>query len=535
MTEHARLDASGRAGGGSIQIGGWNENSVVIGRGSVLSASATGAGNGGTISIIAVGADIKGHANAEGGKFSGNGGTVETSGGVVETLGAKVDTLASYGSKGTWNLDPYDVTISTAATKNGTLVNGVFDPTNGRSNLNVTTLENALASSNVEVTTGSGGSRTHNINVVSALAWNSSSTLFLNATGDIHVWAPVTVESNGYLALQYGGTLSFGGIDPLRGHIAFTDVVGSVAQGALRINGIGYTLATSISQLANDIASSNSEGYFALADSYNASGDGTYTSSPIPSLDSGVFNGLGNTISHLTIHDLTRDPGGVGLFGSASGAIENLGLANVSILAKGGTYSEIGGLVGDGDILSNDLVTGTVRVAGGGNVGLMAGLSYNITDSLTRGSVSGGSDAHVGGLVGQLYNTIISSFSTANIAAGNSSLVGGLVGDATYNSVIRLLCNRKRHGRNQQLRWRVSGLRWGVKLICYRKRHRRGEQLCRRARWKRLGDQLARHRKRHGRRKQHHGRINRHGRGDNFTCDRKRHGRRKQLCGRSGG
>jgi len=109
---------------------------------------------------------------------------------------------------------------------------------------------------------------------------------------------------------------------------------------------------------------------------------------------SGVFDGDGHTISHLTILGAY----GLGLFGRlGSGAmISNLGLEFV-------------------DVNGTDSVVGSLAGSNGGT----------IINSYSTGSVSSTGD-YVGGLVGGNYRTVYECFSTA--AVGGQDMVGGLAG-----------------------------------------------------------------------------------------------------------
>ena len=93
-------------------------------------------------------------------------------------------------------------------------------------------------------------------------------------------------------------TLSFS----KKGHITFgstSDIFG--------INGGIFTLVDSVKGLAK-AAEANPSGAFALANSYDAGADKTYTASPIPTLFNGMLEGLGNDISNLSIRDTSSSP-----------------------------------------------------------------------------------------------------------------------------------------------------------------------------------------------------------------------------------
>ena len=94
-----------------------------------------------------------------------------------------------------------------------------------------------------------------------------------------------------------GGALNFAyGATGFTGNVAFTDVVGSATHGSLTINGNSYTLENNVAGLAGDIQL-NPGGYFALANGYDASADGTFVPRRFRTIFTGVFEGLGNTIS----------------------------------------------------------------------------------------------------------------------------------------------------------------------------------------------------------------------------------------------
>src|SRR5580692_2661972 len=108
------------------------------------------------------------------------------------------------------------VTISAAATQNMSCSNGICAPTASDAVLNVTDLENLLASANTEVTTtGSGGVQAGSIDVDAPLSWSAANTLTLDAYDSIAVGKAVSIAGPGGLSLVTddggsGGLLSFG-------------------------------------------------------------------------------------------------------------------------------------------------------------------------------------------------------------------------------------------------------------------------------------------------------------------------------------
>ncbi len=137
----------------------------------------------------------------------------------------------------------------------------------------------------------------------------------------------------------------------------------------------------------------------------------------------GVFDGNGRTISHLTI----KGESYLGLFGQlrSGGEVKNLRMMDVNVTGLG---DYVGGLVGlsYSGTVSDCYSTGSVRGSSdvGGLVGGNEGAS--ITASYSSGTVGG--DDLVGGLVGENVRggSIATSYSSA--AVSGTEAVGGLVG-----------------------------------------------------------------------------------------------------------
>jgi hypothetical protein len=135
----------------------------------------------------------------------------------------------------------------------------------------------------------------------------------------------------------------------------------------------------------------------------------------------GVFDGNGHTISRLTI----RGEQYVGLFGSASAEISNLGLVDPHVTAEDG--NNVGALVAEGGWhVFNCYVEGG-RVTGKDGIGGLIGFVRNslIANCCTRVSVSG--HKWVGGLAGRAFDTYITYSYVAGDVTGDED-VGGIVG-----------------------------------------------------------------------------------------------------------
>ena len=124
----AILNTSGPHGGGEIRFGGdWQGKGdtpqsryATVEKGARLEASATEAGNGGTIVVWSDITDpksqttVKGELIARGGIKEGNGGEIETSGYAIDTEGAivRANARSEGGKGGLWFIDPEDAVIT---------------------------------------------------------------------------------------------------------------------------------------------------------------------------------------------------------------------------------------------------------------------------------------------------------------------------------------------------------------------------------------------------------------------------------------
>src|SRR5437660_4288686 len=233
----ARLDASGRAGGGRVLIGGdWgggNPNkglianpsaklesfviptatTVSVDAATTINASATGRGNGGKVVLWSDSeTTFAGTILARGGAKSGDGGFVEVSSHQLLNYSGTTDTRAPKGTVGTLLLDPFDVLITPQPdSSNISFIGGTFAPTAAPSVLPDRQLNAALQSSNVIVTTGGAGSPGSEIGDITLrngahVVWSTGNSLTLSAFHDI-IFEPGSSISNGTNANPGAGNL----------------------------------------------------------------------------------------------------------------------------------------------------------------------------------------------------------------------------------------------------------------------------------------------------------------------------------------
>ena len=187
-----------------------------------------------------------------------------------------------------------------------------------------------------------------------------------------------------------------------------------------------YTLAANIDASATGSSTSATTGT-------DVWGSGGFVPVDQSTSFTGTFNGLGNTVSNLTINSSAEY---TGLFGEvgATGILENLGLVGGSVIVTDG--GEVGELVGANDgTIEDSYATGAVTSSGSDDYADVGGLAgYNngtIKDSYATGAVSSGGAYDIGGLAGYNSGTIEDDYATGAVTdggAGGVADVGGLVG-----------------------------------------------------------------------------------------------------------
>ncbi len=347
-----------------------------------------------------------------------------------------------------------DFSISKKPTQNVSCNAGVCTPTAVDAVLNVDDLTNLLASGDVTVESSDDLNTPGGIDIVAAVRWSSNTRLTLSARHNIFVKAPVTVAGRGALTIAYGtynpdSDLLF----QKSGKIRFSHL-----ESQLVINDQTYVLVNSVSSLSAAVAA-NPSGYFALADDYDAAGDGTYRNAPVYELD-GVLNGLGNSILNLMLfingnwsavspvvknHGVIRDLsfGNVAIEGpnkrsSVAGLVQqNFGTVShcyVSGVIEGVAVS-IGGLIdyNEGTVFASSVsarVNG--RVYAGGLVAVQGGSGKVIQSYVTGDALA---KNFAGGLVAYNYGQVVDSYSTGQVGKSSINGAGGLVGEVHGGSI----------------------------------------------------------------------------------------------------
>jgi len=319
------------------------------------------------------------------------------------------------------------VTISTNATQNMSCNAGICSPTAKKAVLNVNDLTNMLASGDVKITTGAGAVT---ITVESPFSWTSTSRLTLDATYNVSFRAAVTVAGQGAVTISYNDGGSGGDLLFFPGaKLDFWDTTSS-----LTINGRSYTLASSLSELADDFQQTGV--FVALTRDYDASGK-SYDSSPIHTLD-GTFEGLGHAIKNLSVN-LTKRDNCVGLIlvSDYGSAVRDLLVLNANV-STAQSDKWIGTIVGcGGGTIVNSTSQGIVSGPIASIIGGLAGTNGDIVNSsadVTVAAIAGGLGKippNAGGLVGWAPSAIVNSHATGSVTA--RGWVGGVAGGAAFS------------------------------------------------------------------------------------------------------
>ncbi len=381
------LEASSlTASGGRIAL---NADDINVSATSIIAADALHDGDGGTVSILAAdAARMYGAISARGGASTGNGGSAEVSGRQWLDFQGQADLRAPNGSAGTLLLDPTDITISGAtSTPTATFGGGAFtDPTTAASNLNVTTLTNQLALSNVVVSTASALGGSGDITVNNAINYASANTLTLSANRSIAIVAgsgginntgagAVTLTGGGAGSIAVNENITTGG-----GAIALTSGSG----------GVSLAASKSIDAGAGTIAIDAGAGAVNLSTGTLRTGN---ASAAAVSVANAAALTLGNVVltggGTLAVSHSGAGTQSAGTIISGSGALTKAG-AGALTLSQANTYT--GTTTVNGGTLA---LSGGSAIADSGAVVLAntAGVALDVASSETIGSLAGGGAA----------------------------------------------------------------------------------------------------------------------------------------------
>ncbi|WP_421852388.1 GLUG motif-containing protein [Marinomonas sp.] len=450
----ATVDASSAAGGGHIKIGGdyqgkgdtQRADTNHIDENSVIRADATQQGDGGEVIIWSDKlTTFDGLISARGAGKTGKGGDAEVSGKATLSYHGKAN-LEGEGGFGTLLLDPYNITISNGADQNAS----GFAATGDDSVINVTTLQNALNSANVMITTGasdSEGAQAGDITVANNVTWNSGSTLTLSAYRDINVNANLTGGTDSNIILRAdnsgigAGVVAFGagaqatasgGVSIYYNPDDYNSAISYAGNMGAGTTGTAYMLVNTLDNL--QAMATNLRGVYALGRDIDATDTLNWNNgagfAPITNF-SGTLDGDHQEISNLYINRPNTDM--VGLFGNINFAtIRNLGVVDSSVTGK----QQVGGLAGyaRSTSINNVYFTGAVK-AQNTVAGLLGMDDFSVLDNVYTDAKVTSIGAISGGLIAYATGTTLTDVHALGDVAG-TNLVGGLIGITTGQAKI---------------------------------------------------------------------------------------------------
>ncbi|MBX3490636.1 filamentous hemagglutinin N-terminal domain-containing protein [Parvibaculum sp.] len=459
----ATIDVSGRAGGGTVLIGGdvgggrpsavastnskamphsqviSTASTVAIDEASAIDASAKLSGDGGKVVVWADGTtDFAGSIEARGGASRGDGGFVEVSGHQQLAFAGSVDAGASNGKSGTLLLDPQDITIGNTGT-------WIVTPS---------ALTAALASNDVFIVTNAALPGSGDIFVAEGIIWNSANTLTLTAHRNIVFNNGVTVANTGGGSLNLGagithpvvapgygnglGTILFNG----NGKVDFSGSTGFVDFGYNPVG--GYTNPTNFSArvLTNPLVPGQFGAYMWVNNLHDLNNirqnlSGNYAIAN--RIDASATAGWNGGAGFIPIGDWFNPFSGslIGIGGNLPLVEYRATIENLTIISAAEFVGLFGVLSDTAFLRGIDLINAHVvgTRAGDAVVGALAGMNSGIVaeSSATGGTVLGTSSpagyAATGGLVGvnDFIGTIFAS--NTNLAVfGFKGEAGGLAG-----------------------------------------------------------------------------------------------------------
>ncbi|MDN7880915.1 GLUG motif-containing protein [Burkholderia aenigmatica] len=393
--------------------------------------------------------------NTHGGKITLDGGTVQVGGkldasaaeagapaGSILTRGervnvaadATVDTRAG-NAAGTWTIEAANAGVGGDG---GSIGADTLSRNLGTTNVALTNTRNDLTvdgpvtwdSDNALTLTSNNGSV--NLNKTLSASGNDA-RLLVNAANRIDVKDAVKLTGrNAHLELN-----------SKNGHKLANDkavVTLSGENASFRSNGEDYKVLHTLADLRN--VDANLKGRYVLGNAIDGNGAGFRSIGGDRSFE-GVFDGLGNTISRLTVSNPGRNV--VGLFAVNAGTITHLALQSIRTLGTANPYGSplsIGTLAGYNTGQISDVTARDVAVSANGRAIIGGLVGSNLGGTIEQASVSGRVDGDretlaIGGLAGENLRVfgpttrvarIDNSHADVRVGAVLDGPAGGLVG-----------------------------------------------------------------------------------------------------------
>jgi len=395
------LDASGEAGGGTIQLGSSQTSHLDVTATAILRADATQDGNGGNITLMSGDYTRFAGSISATGAGEGQGGFAEVSSAGSLSYQGSADLTAQSGIKGTLLLDPKNIIVA-ATGSDDVAGNDGFD-------------ENAAADTTLTAAT-----------VVAAL---DGANLVLQANNDIHVNAAINATANagaGNLTLQAGRSVALNADVTLNGSLSVV-ANDSAALAAQRDPGTGSISVASGVTITTSGAQSY-QGDLILAGNLVSSGSGAIgITGALTVNDLASIVTAGGSDDDVTVTNGTNGPGFL-LVDAGAGTVS---LGNVGTTQALSGLSLNGGTLILGSVTTTGLqdYAGAVRLAGdlvsttGGSIRL-AGAVTLTGDSAIVSAGAAGDDI-------RFTSTVNGGYALVTDAGNGAVTFGGAVGGTT--------------------------------------------------------------------------------------------------------
>ncbi|BAQ79417.1 two-partner secretion domain-containing protein [Pseudomonas sp. St29] len=382
--------------------------------------------DGGEVGVVSVGGALVANALDS----QGDGGVIETRGATTRvSLSTRVNTQAREGQSGTWKIGSDTLKVGSAMTSSSNTVHS-------------DTLSRNLGTTDIELASGKG-----DISLEGAVAWHSGHQLRLSSAQDIHLndslkatGDQARIELDAKRSIKLDSQIELSGRDTRLGLNQAGDLaLGQTGQVSLSgsgarfmANGHEYQVIQNADQL--QLIDHELDGRYVLGNSIE--GSEHLQSIGGQQSFSGIFDGLGNTLSGFT---LDSDGAHGGLFARSSGSISNLKLASMNIngSATAPGFSAVGGLVGEnsGRIVNVSASDLTVSAASEHNNVIGGLVGVNLGGSIDQSSMSGTvlgttSTSAAGGLVGLNAKGQAGGAGSVTASSASAKVNGSMAGNA---------------------------------------------------------------------------------------------------------
>lgn len=382
---HAKLDASGDAGGGQVLVGGdyqgqnnavYNARTNYAGENTSINVNANQTGDAGKAIVWADQTTrYYGDISAQGGAISGDGGFVEVSGKQNLAFAGTVDVTSANGTGGTVLFDPENIILN-----NTTQV----APTNNANGTPDVAFADApvAGTTTIQINDVRGFSElylqaTNDITVANTLSMFTDNSVFLEANNDINVNAEISTRGTGAITLNADNNVNINGrLNSYgSGAINVTADADSNGTGDININQRVFARTGGINFNAANVVSTTTAGYL------QTQGNVNQDSSDINMTASNTINMASNIIS-------TGRNSAAG-FDGVSGGDVNLAAAGAITVNNISAY---GGNGGTGNTAGGDAGTITIQSTAAGDINTG---TLNARNGVARGTGAGGATASI--------------------------------------------------------------------------------------------------------------------------------------------